>query len=537
MTVTATTNKQRTTGNGVTVAFPATIKIFAETDIKVTTINNTTDVLVNTLILNDGGALGYTVAFDTEAETLTVTVNTAVIAAEDLQILRVLPQTQNQDFPRATKFPAKANEDGLDKATMVLQDQQEILNRAFVLPEESTVTDPTLPIPSNRKALLWDPAEDGTIINSAFDPDTQQAASAASAATAVSAASGAATSETNTAADAVSTAANVVSTNADVVTSGTNADNAEAAASAVGLNYLFDTSTSMADPGTGDVRFNNATLSSVTAIAFDAQTAETGNPDVSDFIATWGDSSNADKGNITFRKSGDSTVFAIFSITAAVVDNTGWLQITVIHVDSAGTFSASDSLYASFSRAGTAGTGFSSSDITGQTEEVITAADEIVWADASDSGNLKKDTIQGILDLVVTELPVGSLYMNSSDATNPGTLLGYGTWVAIQDAMIIGASGTYPAGTTGGSATTTPTTATTASHDHRLKSTDNGETVNYGFGDSGNRGQTVCGISSGTKAFYSVGGTGDDLMENTGSGSAATTLSPYYAAYIWRRTV
>tara|TARA_Y100000310_G_scaffold345755_1_gene469311 strand:- start:330 stop:2165 length:1836 start_codon:yes stop_codon:yes gene_type:complete len=38
--------------------------------------------------------------------------------------------------------------------------------------------------------------------------------------------------------------------------------------------------------------------------------------------------------------------------------------------------------------------------ITGQTEDVIVAGDSILFSDASDSGNLNRDTVQGILDLV-----------------------------------------------------------------------------------------------------------------------------------------
>lgn len=53
---------------------------------------------------------------------------------------------------------------------------------------------------------------------------------------------------------------------------------------------------------------------------------------------------------------------------------------------------------------GGGGTSFSSSDITGQAEEVVTPSDEFVWADVSDSDNLKKDTVQGVLDLVAPDL-------------------------------------------------------------------------------------------------------------------------------------
>jgi hypothetical protein len=44
-------------------------------------------------------------------------------------------------------------------------------------------------------------------------------------------------------------------------------------------------------------------------------------------------------------------------------------------------------------------TEFTASDITGQTNATIAAADQIVFADADDSGNLKEDTVQGIVNL------------------------------------------------------------------------------------------------------------------------------------------
>ncbi len=158
MTVASTLNKKRTEGNGVTVAFPANIKIFEETDITVTTVTRATDVLANTLVLNDAGALGYTVSFDTAAETLTVTTVTAPTALEDILIVRALPITQATDFPRATKFPAESNENALDKTIMVLQDQQERLDRSITLPIETTLVDVSLPAPGASQLIGWNAA-------------------------------------------------------------------------------------------------------------------------------------------------------------------------------------------------------------------------------------------------------------------------------------------------------------------------------------------------------------------------------------------
>ena len=130
MTVSSQINRQRTEGNGVTTSFPASIKIFSATDIDVSIINRDDDTLVNDLILNDGGALGFTVTFDEDAETLTVSVNTAPTATQDILILRSLDLTQTTDLPLATRFPSESVENALDKSIMVLQDLQERLNRS-----------------------------------------------------------------------------------------------------------------------------------------------------------------------------------------------------------------------------------------------------------------------------------------------------------------------------------------------------------------------------------------------------------------------
>lgn len=130
---------------------------------------------------------------------------------------------------------------------------------------------------------------------------------------------------------------------------------AEGAVNAVAYQYNFNSSTTMGHPGTGTFRLNNATLSSVTAIAVDALSSVTGHPDVSDFIATWGASTNTVKGLLKITKSGSPATFAQYNITAAVTDNTSWLQITVAHVDSNGSFSSSDVCYLQFTRAGDVG--------------------------------------------------------------------------------------------------------------------------------------------------------------------------------------
>lgn len=148
---------------------------------------------------------------------------------------------------------------------------------------------------------------------------------------------------------------------------------------APGERFLFETSTTMAAPGTGGLRFNNATIASVTAIAFNASSAYSGNPDISDFIATWGASTSTDaRATLVIRKIGSPGTFAIFKITAVIADNTTWLRATVAYVRSVGAFIATDNLSVEWTRTGDAGDVSSELDvdaIAGQSNAAGTGGD------------------------------------------------------------------------------------------------------------------------------------------------------------------
>lgn len=134
-----------------------------------------------------------------------------------------------------------------------------------------------------------------------------------------------------------------------------------------GIKWLYDSTTSMADPGSGDIRFNNATLSSVTAIAVSATGSGS---DVSDWVATWDDSTSTPPAYIQIREEAGATV-AIFSLSA-VTDNTDWLQLTVAYISGSLSLSAADPLYVVPFLKGTAGTGdFSSNTSTSVDSEIV----------------------------------------------------------------------------------------------------------------------------------------------------------------------
>ncbi len=153
---------------------------------------------------------------------------------------------------------------------------------------------------------------------------------------------------------------------------------------------------------------------------------------------------------------------------------------------------------------------------------------------------------------IVAAYPVGSIYM-STVATNPNTLFGFGTWVTYGSGrVLISQDGTYTAGSTGGSATTTLIEANLPSHTHSATFTgtalgthdhyvgSNDSTAGYGS-DAGNR-EFVQNYNAGngpatyTNPISAGTPSGSVSVGNTGSGTAFSNLPPYVAVYMWNRT-
>ena len=126
------------------------------------------------------------------------------------------------------------------------------------------------------------------------------------------------------------------------------------AVATMSFKYLFDTTTAMADPGAGDIRYNNATPGSVTAIAI-SNTFKDGS-DISPYIAEWGDSTTmATRGTLVIRDNTLATGGQIFTIDGAIVDNGAWLQIPVAFVSGATLPGSTDALFVAWSRTGDKG--------------------------------------------------------------------------------------------------------------------------------------------------------------------------------------
>ena len=143
--------------------------------------------------------------------------------------------------------------------------------------------------------------------------------------------------------------------------------------------------------------------------------------------------------------------------------------------------------------------------------------------------------------------PVGSVYTNASVSTNPGTLLGFGTWTAF-------GAGRVPVGfdssnalfdsaeETGGSANaivvshthTATTTSTDSGHSH-------GSTVGSGFISNGGNEQLAGGnnLNFGRPSTTATGNasiSSTTSISTEGSSGTNANYQPYITVYMWKRT-
>ena len=128
--------------------------------------------------------------------------------------------------------------------------------------------------------------------------------------------------------------------------------------------------------------------------------------------------------------------------------------------------------------------------------------------------------------------PVGSIYFNAEVATNPATLLGFGTWAEYGAGRVMvgkASSGTFDTlNETMGAETDAHTlsTAEMPSHTHTIHDTDHSRTPDSTDSTADEYGQY--GSTSGTSA--ATGGGGGHTHGST------PTLQPSKTLYIWKRT-
>ena len=147
-----------------------------------------------------------------------------------------------------------------------------------------------------------------------------------------------------------------------------------------------------------------------------------------------------------------------------------------------------------------------------------------------------------VQNALVGAYPVGSIYMNATVATNPATLLGFGTWVAFGAGKVpigldAGDTDFDTIGETGGTKDaiipthnhTAVTTSTDAGHQHtytrysQLQGGTGGSSF-WVFSSTQNTGVGYAQITSAT------------TVANAGESATGKNLQPYVVVYMWKRT-
>ena len=154
-------------------------------------------------------------------------------------------------------------------------------------------------------------------------------------------------------------------------------------------------------------------------------------------------------------------------------------------------------------------------------------------------GGVTKQVVRSILLEAV--YPVGSLYINATDSSNPNTLFGFGTWVAFGAGRVpvgfdAGNSLFDSAEETGGSAnaivvshTHTGTTDSAGAHSHTYSRGSISATMAIGVA---NTVLTVVTDNTSTAGAHTHSFTTD----SSGSSGTNANYQPYITVYMWKRT-
>lgn len=164
------------------------------------------------------------------------------------------------------------------------------------------------------------------------------------------------------------------------------------------------------------------------------------------------------------------------------------------------------------------------------------------------SSSLHAAPLQQVTALVQAMYPVGSVYINATNSTNPATLLGFGTWVAFGAGRVpvgfdAGNSLFNAAEKTGGSAdaivvshthTFSATTSTAGDHTHSISLPFVTTNQKYSGG-----GQGFFGEGTGTYTTAGAGSHNHTVSGTTdanGSSGTNANLPPFITVYMWKRT-
>lgn len=173
MTVSTSTNRVQYNTNGTTGPWSVPFYFLADSHLAVTYTDS--DGVDTALVLTTN----FSVTGAGDLAGGTVTTVTSYASGGTITILRDVPATQETDYVETDSFPAEAHEAALDKLTMIVQQQQEVLTRAIVVPVSEDAPDPIPPVATRGDMLfafdalgqptIFDPADLGNIVASRSD--------------------------------------------------------------------------------------------------------------------------------------------------------------------------------------------------------------------------------------------------------------------------------------------------------------------------------------------------------------------------------
>jgi len=154
---------------------------------------------------------------------------------------------------------------------------------------------------------------------------------------------------------------------------------------------------------------------------------------------------------------------------------------------------------------------------------------------SSSDSSTKLATTAFVQAVLQTLYPVGSIYTNATSATNPATLIGFGTWTAFGAGKVMigldsGDATFSTVGNTGGSKD-----AIVVSHTHTATVTD---PSHVHASVAGFYGTSSGGFGYGVQGGNTSSATTGITVANSTTGSSGTNanLMPYVVVYCWKRT-
>lgn len=360
MTVATAIREAIYTGNDATTEWALATLVLDEAHISVSLYNIATDVTDPPLassvysITGIGDEAGITVTYPLSG--------TPLSSDQKIIIRRTVPYVQLTSIRNQSGFFPDVIEDQLD--LIVMQTQQNAANAKL----------PDFPIPGDIVVIN----ADGTGFDNGGSAGDIAGAAAAAAAAAASAAAA--------------------------------ATSAASAIMAAAFTWNFDTSTVTADPGVNEIRFNNATVASVTEIYINETANEGG---AAEFMSFW------DGGHLRFVDTANPDNWAFFSVDSAQVDNGAWRTFQVTHVSSSGTAFGAADVIAVLGSTGASVTASTTETLTGTDTSKAVTPDSLaaLWEKGADIASANNITIGegGYFDVT------GTVAINDIDFTNDKT--------------------------------------------------------------------------------------------------------------------